>query len=53
SYPTLPLAKLPKLERLSLYYNLLGTAIIYTNCSFALSPKDISEHPGKMHGIAK
>lgn len=53
SYPTLPLAKLQKLETLSLYYNLPEAAIICTKCGFALSPKRASEHPGKKHGIAK
>ncbi|KAM6513637.1 hypothetical protein FALCPG4_016020 [Fusarium falciforme] len=53
SYPTLPLAKLQKLERLSLYYNLPEAAIICTKCGFALSPKRASEHPGKKHGIAR
>lgn len=53
SYPTLPLAKLQKLETLSLYYNLPEAAIICTKCGFALSPKRASEHPGKKHGIAR
>ncbi|KAM5527884.1 hypothetical protein FOXYSP1_19758 [Fusarium oxysporum f. sp. phaseoli] len=39
SHPTLPPAKLQKLERLSLYYNLPEAAIICTKCGFALSPK--------------
>ncbi|KAJ9419302.1 hypothetical protein QL093DRAFT_2590957 [Fusarium oxysporum] len=53
SHPTLPPAKLQKLERLSLYYNLPEAAIICTKCGFALSPKRASEHPGKKHGIAR
>ncbi|RKK18945.1 hypothetical protein BFJ66_g17904, partial [Fusarium oxysporum f. sp. cepae] len=53
SHPTLPPAKLQKLERLSLYYNLPEVAIICTKCGFALSPKRASEHPGKKHGIAR
>ncbi|KAH7243761.1 hypothetical protein B0J15DRAFT_428922, partial [Fusarium solani] len=53
SYPALPLAKLQKLERLGLYYNLPEAAIICTKCGFALSPKRASEHPGKKHGIAR
>ncbi|RKK61043.1 hypothetical protein BFJ69_g17165 [Fusarium oxysporum] len=53
SHPTLPPAKLQKLQRLSLYYNLPEAAIICTKCGFALSPKRASEHPGKKHGIAR
>jgi hypothetical protein len=53
SHPILPPAKLQKLERLSLYYNLPEAAIICTKCGFALSPKRASEHPGKKHGIAR
>ncbi|KAI7771118.1 hypothetical protein LZL87_013445 [Fusarium oxysporum] len=53
SHPTLPPAKLQKLERLSLYYNLPEAAIIYTKCGFALSPRHASEYPGKKHGIAR
>ncbi|KAI8410918.1 hypothetical protein FOFC_07512, partial [Fusarium oxysporum] len=53
SHPTLPPAKLQELERLSLYYNLPEAAIIYTKCSFTLSPKRTSEHPGKKYGIAR
>ncbi|KAI8411190.1 hypothetical protein FOFC_07784 [Fusarium oxysporum] len=53
SHPTLPPAKLQKLERLSLYYNLPEAAIICTKCGFALSLKRASEHPGKKHGIAR
>ncbi|KAH7204956.1 hypothetical protein BKA60DRAFT_624698 [Fusarium oxysporum] len=53
SHSTLPLAKLQKLERLSLYYNLPEVAIICTKCGFALSPKRASEHPGKKHGITR
>ncbi|KAH7231620.1 uncharacterized protein BKA55DRAFT_192838 [Fusarium redolens] len=53
SHPTLPPAKLQKLERLSLYYNLPEAAIICPKCGFTLSPKRASEHPGKKHGIAR
>jgi hypothetical protein len=36
SHPTLPPAKLQKLESLSLYYNLPEAAIICTECGFAI-----------------
>jgi hypothetical protein len=46
SHPTLPPAKLQKLERLSLYYNLPAAAIICTKCGFALtSPTTFSRSP--------
>jgi hypothetical protein len=36
SHPTLPPAKLQKLEKLSLYDNLPEAAIVFTKCGFAI-----------------
>ncbi|RGP58116.1 hypothetical protein FSPOR_11930, partial [Fusarium sporotrichioides] len=53
THPILSPAKVQKLETLGLYYNSPEQAIICMKCSFALSPRRASEHPGKKHGIAR